>query len=228
MLQRWRVDDGHKVSEPVRTETGNIYVLALSPDRRWLAFGFDRGALCVVWDAQTRQKVLDIYSHTRHVMSVDVSPASTKFATGAYDRLAFIWSLATGDRLLGPLRHSAEVTAVRFSPDGDRLATATTQFITIYNSDNGHLVLVIPCSFHRHSATPLVWSADGCQLFTASNGEVKRFGTSSGALLSKWSTIGGPGVTSIVLSSNSRFAVVIAQWALSFWDHYREANWYCY
>ncbi|KAF8554957.1 WD40 repeat-like protein [Imleria badia] len=192
----------------------------MSPDRRWLVLGlYGHHPNATVWDTQTHQKVHDIHGHS-HLDSVDISADSTKFATASADYTASIWSMTTGKRLVGPLQHECYVMAVRFSPTGDRMATATgggNYHIRIFDSENGHQLLSIPCRFISETALPLAWSADGRQLFAASYNEVKRFDTSSGSLLSKWSVPGGPR-SSIILSRNLKFATIIAHESLSFWD----------
>ncbi|KAF8552461.1 hypothetical protein OG21DRAFT_1511487 [Imleria badia] len=224
MLRRWRVDDGHEAGEPVQTEGREIWAASLSPDHRWLVFGLNQKPNVRVLDAQTHQKVLDIDGDKYSVLSVDISPDSTKFATGSTDNLASIWSITTGERLVGPLQHECFVVAVRFSPTGDCIATATgvsggqSYYIRIFDSESGHQLLFIPCRFFSQISTPLVWSADGHQLFAASFNEVKRFDTSTGGLLSTWSVPGGGSRTSIVLSHNQKFAAIIAYGSLSFWD----------
>ena len=229
MLRRWRVDDGREAGEPIRVEGAEIFAAALSPDLKWLVCGLrplkwrDGNVYVRVWDAKTHEKVLDITGHNDTVYSVDVSPDSTKFATGSADQLAFIWNMTTGDKLVGPLEHEGYVVAVRFSPNGDRIATATAEnpdakSIRIYDSENGQLLLDIPFTFKRCISSWLAWSADGLQLFAASrNSQVKCFDTSSGSLLSTWSVPGG-GPASVILSRNQKFAVVVACKSLSLWD----------
>ncbi|KAF8554956.1 hypothetical protein OG21DRAFT_1508243 [Imleria badia] len=232
MLRRWRVDDGHEAGEPIEAEGAKIYAAAVSPDGRWLVCGLKRSnsgdgrANVRVWDAQTHEKVLDIRGHTNAVFSVDISPDSTKFATGggSADKQAFIWHMTTGERLVGPLQHDGGVVAVRFSPNGDCIATATAgdkdspKSIRIYNSKHGQQLLDIPCRFYLGTSSAFAWSANGRQLFAASYSEVKRFDTSSGSLLSKWSVPGGGYTASIALSRNQNFSAVAAYDSLSFWD----------
>ncbi|KAF8554959.1 hypothetical protein OG21DRAFT_967167 [Imleria badia] len=218
VIRRWQVDDGHEVGEPIGIEGREIWAISLSPDRRSLVIGLSGHPFVRVLDAQSYQKVLDIAAgHTDTIVSVNISPDSTKFAAGGDDCVVFIWSMTTGERLLGPLQHDAKVVAVLFSPNGDRIATACTS-IRIFNSDNGQQLLEIPCSFYSDIASPLAWSVDGRQLFAASYLEVRRFNTSSGSLLGKWHVSGGTGTTSILLSRNQRFAAVVAQCLISFWD----------
>ncbi|KAG6377288.1 WD40-repeat-containing domain protein [Boletus reticuloceps] len=229
MLRRWRVEDGQEVGEPIRMEGAEICAPALSPDCKWLVCGLRRlgssdGRTRVrVWDAQTHEKVLDIHGHTNTVFSVDISPDSTKFATGGLDKQAFIHCITTGENLVGPLKHGGTVVAVRFSPDGDRLATATgdktdTTSVRIYDSDDGQQLLNIPCWFWTCVSSPLAWSADGHQLFAATSGEVKCFDTSSGTLLNKWAAPGARWATSIIIAHNQKFAAAAASTSLFFWD----------
>ncbi|KAF8555425.1 hypothetical protein OG21DRAFT_1602885 [Imleria badia] len=226
ILRRWRVDDGHEVGEPIRIEAGQVIASALSPDLRWLVCGLwlpnpnalSEGKTCArVYDAQTHKQVLDIKAHMGSVFSVDISHDSTKFTTSGGDHLAFIWCMTTGQRLVGPLRHDGWVMLVRFSPTGDRIATVSKS-IRIYNSGNGQQLLDIPFPVHIQESISLAWLADGRQLFAASYSEVKRFDTSSGSLLCKWSVPGGGARASVVLSRNRKFAIVTASRSLSFWD----------
>ncbi|KAH0826771.1 hypothetical protein J3R83DRAFT_5181 [Lanmaoa asiatica] len=76
MLWRWRVDDGF---EAKRFEPKGWKSVLLRSRR--------------IKDGRTptkKIKVLDIQGHTNLVFSIDISPDSTKFATGASDKLTFI------------------------------------------------------------------------------------------------------------------------------------------
>ena len=235
MLRRWRVDDGQEVGEPIRVEAAKVFAAAVSPDGKWLVAGLrrlnlDDGKTDVrVWDARTHEKVLDIKGHTNTVFAVDVSPDSTRLATGSVDKTTCIWNITTGERLVGPLQHEDRVVAVRFSPNGDRTATATAaenhenektaKSIRIYDSNNGQQLVLFDFPFRvARSMTSLAWTSDGRQLFAASYSQVEHFDTSSGSLLKKWSVPGGGWLGSVVLSRNQKFAVVVASKSLSFWD----------
>ncbi|KAF8546256.1 WD40 repeat-like protein, partial [Imleria badia] len=93
VIRRWRVDDGHEVGDPIQTQGAYAMAAAMSPDRRWLVFGLYQHPHVRVWDAQSRQKVLDIGGHTSSVDSVHISPDSTKLATGSRDKQVYIWSM---------------------------------------------------------------------------------------------------------------------------------------
>ena len=201
VIRQWRVDDGQEVGEPIRIEGGEVLAAAVSPDGKWLVCGLrllgsrDGKTNVRVWDTQTHAKVLDIKGHTNSVFAVDVSPDSTKLATGSTDKTANIWNITTGKRLVGPLQHDGRgVVAVRFSPNGDRIATATAaekekdektaESIRIYDSDNGQQLVLFDIPFMISCMmTSLAWTSDGRQLFAASYSRVKQFDTSSGSLL---------------------------------------------
>ena len=231
VIRRWRVDDGQEVGEPIRAEGAEVFTAAMSPDGKWLVCGLRRLSSNVkVWNAHTHEEVLDIKGHTDSVFAVDVSPDSTKLATGSLDKTAYIWNITTGERLVGPLQHDGRgVVAVRFSPNGDRIATATAaednkdektaKSIRIYDSDNGQQLVLFDIPFMvALIPTLLAWTSDGRQLFAASYSQVKQFDTSSGSLLKGWPVSGGGWLGSVVLSRDQKFAVVTANKSLSFWD----------
>ena len=235
VIRRWRVDDGQEVGEPIQVEGAEVYAASVSPDGKWLVCGLSRlnlndGKTDVrVWDARTHAKVLDIKGHTNTVYAVDVSPDSTKLATGSFDKTACIWNITTGERLVGPLKHEDCVVAVRFSPNGDRVATATTaknsvdekaaKSIRIYDSADGQQLVLFDMPFMlARMMTSLAWTSDGRQLFAASYNRVKHFDTSSGSLLKEWPVPGGRWPSSVVLSRNQKFAIVVASRLLSIWD----------
>ncbi|KAI6030214.1 hypothetical protein EDC04DRAFT_2898602 [Pisolithus marmoratus] len=98
--------------------------LVVSQDGRWIVAGEYRGrGKVTVWNAATRDKVLEITDHARAVVGVDISSDCTKIASA--DKINVrIYSTTSGIRLLPPLPHD-HVVGVKFSPDGSRLATAS-------------------------------------------------------------------------------------------------------
>ena len=142
MIRQWCIEDGKQVREAIKG-SDCVRALALSRDRKWIVSGESK--LASVWNRNTWEKVIRVREHTLEVEAVDISPDSTKFATGARDKKVFIWDISTGERLVGPLQHSDSVVGVKFSPDGDQLATATWNYeaLRIYNAHTGQLIRTI-------------------------------------------------------------------------------------
>ena len=78
----------------------NMFAIAVSRDQRWIVCGAEGAS---VWDGEMGEKVIDV-EDTNRVWAVDVSPDSTRFATGT-DEDARIWGITSGERLVGPLKH---------------------------------------------------------------------------------------------------------------------------
>ena len=218
MIRQWSVEDGREIGPPFRMNS-DIWALALSNDRNWIISG-EANAVATVWSRKTRQSALTVNAHLDKVYTVDVSPDSTKFATGSRDFRAFIWDLATGRRLVGPLHHDYWVVSVRFSPDGNRIATTTSLHtsIRVYNVHNAECLADI--SVLSSARNTIAWSRDSQFIFALSSDALSRIHIDSGALRSKWTV---PGETlsmtgSVALSSNGGFIASYVGSSLTLWD----------
>ena len=124
-IRRWRVEDGTEAGTPM--DAGDLVCnFAVSRDGKWIVSEVWQSVQ--VWNADDGKKVTEFRGHHGSIYAVDVSPDSTKFASGSYDDTACVWSLPTGQRLLGPWKHDDAVFAVKFSPNGRFIATATSLF----------------------------------------------------------------------------------------------------
>ena len=130
-----------------------------------------------VWDGEMCEKVVNVEG-SDIVWAVDISPDSTRFATGTGRKDASIWSISTGERVVGPLKHDMEI---RFSPTGERVATACVgSSVPLFDTSN-KLITLKP----RWRGT-LAWSSDGQQIFVASNdNKIKSFDVSTGSQLAE-------------------------------------------
>ena len=217
MIRQWRVEDRTEVENQRLKASSRVEALSLSSDHNWIVSGENKVA--TVWNRKTRQSVLSVNEHSDLVLSVHVSPDSTKFATGSSDKSAFIWDISTGRRLFGPLQHGDWVVAVRFSPDGDCIATAVwTQELRIYDAHTGQLLRTITVALY--SSITIAWSSDSHRIFTLSVNALKHIYVDTGTILSEW-TIPGQSkdsFLSIALPSNGRFIASFLGRSLSFWD----------
>ena len=128
-IRRWRVENGMRVGMLMNAES-DVYSIAMSRDGKWIVSG-TLGSV-QVWNAETRKRVTNFKGHSSwSVYAVDVSPDSTRIASGSFDKTVCVWLLSTGQRLLGPWKHDDSVFAVKFSHDGRFIATATWHSILI-------------------------------------------------------------------------------------------------
>ena len=215
-IRRWRLVDGQEVGKQTGRE---LRAISVSRDHKWIVCGTRFGAS--VWNGEMRAKVIDVEG-TNLVYAVDVSPDSTRFATGtgAGDNSASIWSITTGTRLVGPLKHDDVIAGVQFFPDGERIATACPRkSIRIFDSHTGDNLVTINTNVSG-SLQPLAWSSDGQQIFvTSEDKKIRTFNSSTGSQLAESQILedGDRGITSIALATNGRFIAAYAVSERSIW-----------
>ena len=215
-IRRWRVEDGMKV---VGTPMAGSYGcnIAVSRDGKWIVGGAETRTSVQVWNAENGKEVIEFKAHSDPVQAVDVSPDSTRIASGSEGGTACVWSLSTGKRLLGPWEHDDDVFAVKFSPDGRFIATATETVVRIYVSRDGNLVVDVPLRATYSINHSLAWSGNSKHLFVISSGEIFCLDASTGATLSQWS-IHGDKDSCIALASDGAFIAASSGSSVSFWD----------
>ena len=214
---RWRLSDGQEVGK----QTGmKLRAISVSRDSKWIVCGTREGGASV-WDAEMHEKVIDVEG-ARTVYAVDVSPDSTRFATGTGldDNKVSIWGTATGKRLVGPLQHDDWVVGTRFSPNGEHIATFCRPggLVRIFDSHNGDdLINIKTNASFSQPITPLAWSKDGQQIFTTSDDHrIKSFTVSTGSQLAQSSILDND--YSISLAGNGKFIATVASNCISFLD----------
>ena len=213
-IRRWHLPDGQEVGK----QTGmNLNAISVSRDGKWVVCGTTKGAS--VWDAELDEEVIDVEGGNR-VYAIDVSPDSTRFATGTVSEDASIWDIASGERLVGPLKYGGHaVTGVRFSPSGEHIAASCLGgLVRIHDSRNGSQLIDIDTTTRRELAvTPLVWSNDAQRIFTASqDNRIKCFAISTGSQLAASPILNGS--DSISLADNNKFIATVTSDAISFLD----------
>ena len=218
VIRRWRLIDGKEVGKQTGVE---LRAISVSRDHKWIVCGTYNGAS--VWDGEMHKKVIDVEG-TNLVWAVDVSPESTRFATGTgggHDN-ASIWSITTGKRLVGPLKHDNWIAGVRFSPDGQHFATACVgKSIRIFNSHNGDNLVTIKTDIPSRVPPPLAWSSDGEQIFaTSEDKKIRTFNTSTGSQLAESQMLhdGDNGVSSITPATSGNFIATYAERSIWFLD----------
>ena len=91
----WRVKDGERMAAMAARD---VCCLAVSKDGRWIAAGTP--GECIVWDAQTLEKVFTHREDLADILGVDFSPDSTRLVAASMNRTAAVWDVATHRRIL--------------------------------------------------------------------------------------------------------------------------------
>ncbi|KAG8219259.1 hypothetical protein J3R82DRAFT_98 [Butyriboletus roseoflavus] len=196
--------------------------MSVSRDQKWIVCGADEGVN--MWDGEMRwQKVIDV-EHDNDVWAVDVSPDSTRLATGTANGNASIWSITSGERLVGPLEHDDYINGLQFSPTGKHIATASLggNSIRIFDSHTGDKLITINTDIPNwFAAAPLAWSSDAQKIFAASHGnKIKAFDVSTGSQLAESQILhdGNNNVPSIALAPNGKFITSFAKQSITLLD----------
>ena len=213
-IQRLRLADGQEVGKQMGIRS---FAIAVSRDHRWIVAGMGKGGASV-WDAELREKVIDV-EDTNTVWAVDVSPDSTRFATGTEED-ASIWSISSGERLVGPLKHGGFVRGIRFSPSGEHIASMEKKSIRIFDSRTGdELTTITTAAPSLVVNTPLAWSNDGRQIFAISNDtKIRAFQVSTGSQLTESQILNGGDAKSIALATSGKFIATCAGSTIYFLD----------
>ncbi len=171
--------------ESVRSFTfhpGCVYAVAFSPDGRLVASGDHKGFL-KIWSRETGDERCSIRAHALPIRGLGFSPDGRRIVSAGEDDFVRVWSVPSGLSASAPAPHQAR-SAV-FSPNGGRILTAGSDFIHVWDSSSGALML-------RFEAPGLTWpvgagfSPDGLRIVSVhENGEtVKEWDAKDGRLLS--------------------------------------------
>jgi WD40 repeat protein/serine/threonine protein kinase/formylglycine-generating enzyme required for sulfatase activity len=101
--------------------------LRFSPDGRYLVSNKSQQSLdntIPIWDAATGKETARTQGATDLILSIAVSPDSSRIAAGSRDRSIRIWDSETGELLRRCDGNSESVTALEFSPGGSQIASA--------------------------------------------------------------------------------------------------------
>ncbi|KAI9458227.1 hypothetical protein HD554DRAFT_2177419 [Boletus coccyginus] len=231
-VRRWRVEDGSddasEVGKLVHSER-EMSAAVVSKDGKWIILAGNGGRRVTVMDATTHERVVEsIDAHEEKITALDVSPDSSKIASGSRDGTVIVWCLETGQRTAGPLKQGRSVLSVRFSPTGDRLASAGSDFsihVWSIRSDKIRSTTCVPTD----PACSLAWSNDGHHLFTGCyRGSILCFDISSSTpAITKWA--GHPhsdSVSTLCLSNNGKFIISASslESSVKIWDVHTQSE----
>ena len=146
-----------------------VFSVAWSPDGKRIASGWQDNT-ARVWDAITRNNVLQYTRHSGFVKTVAWSPDSTRIASGGLDHTVKVWNASTGQNVLTYQGHSNRVNTVAWSPDGQHIASGSyDNTVQVWDAATGGKAFKFRYVGHTNRVEVLAWSHDGTRI--ASGGD---------------------------------------------------------
>ncbi|KAF8127258.1 hypothetical protein EV363DRAFT_1346345 [Boletus edulis] len=194
--------------------TGSAYrCLAVSEDNKRIAAGTQTGDV-FVWDAKTYEQVFkDSLEDAFTINGLDFSLDSTQIVSASDNRTAIVWDVANGKQVQ-ILRHDARVLAAKYSPRGDQIATATWNFVRVWDSSDGRSLVEIKVHVDPWYGTGL-WFND--HLFVVSMNKIKQFDVSTGSAVAEWLAPGSNYYSCIALPKHGEVIAYSTNNTLTTW-----------
>jgi len=124
------------------------YVLAFSPDARWIAVAQQRSPVIELWRVDQKQPVRELVAHTGAVRALAFSPDSQLLATAGVDQIIRLWSVSSATLKATRLGHTDEIASLSFFPDGNSLASAARDAtVRIWSANENTSEMPAPVSY---------------------------------------------------------------------------------
>ncbi|KAF8119884.1 hypothetical protein EV363DRAFT_1440067 [Boletus edulis] len=204
-VQVWRVQDGKKMAT---MQANRVWCVAVSKDGRWIAAGTLYGVVFLL-DVKTYKQVWEYKKDSDVVIALDFSPDSTRLIC-LLSGTATILDVATGKQVQTLTWHRC--VAAKYSPDGTRIATATRQSVQVWDSGDGQLLFDISLGYTKS----LLWFEN--HLCVISGTQIKRFETSTGTEVSRWTVPWDGSSSCIVLPRHGEFIAYSSGNTVTCWD----------
>jgi WD40 repeat protein len=105
--------------------TGQVFVMAWSPDSKLLASGAMDDRIVRLWNASDGRPARTLNGHSDSIRAVAFSPDGKLLASGSLDRTVRLWDAASGNSVWVGSEHTDFISAIAFTPDGKTLASSS-------------------------------------------------------------------------------------------------------
>ena len=211
----WRLEDRKQIA---RMAVKSVLCVAVSKDGKWIAAGTFWGKV-YVWDINTYEEVFksEGVNVVDSINGVNFSPDSTQLVIASENRTATVWDIAARKTALRSLHHEKGVIVAKYSPEGGRIATATHEFVRVYDSNDGRLLVYTKrMGVSPFYNTGLVWFDN--YLFVVSDKKIKEIETSTGTEVSEWPVDDSGPYSCIAIPHHRRFIAYSSKRTITFWD----------
>jgi WD40 repeat protein len=169
-IRLWDIATHQALDQPLTGHTGDVNIVAFSPDGKTLASGSGDGTI-ILWDVAARQP-LDppLTGHKKAVMSVAFSPDGKTLASSSLDKTIILWDVTTRQPLDQPLTAQTGIAySVAFSSDGKTLALGNSEgTVILWDIATRQPLVGQHLTGHTGEVRSVVFSPDGQTLASGS------------------------------------------------------------
>lgn len=140
---------GGALTSILKSHSGAVVTLAISPDGRWLVSGSEDWTLRL-WDLRVNRVVSTFEGHTGIVHTVAFTPDGKSLLSGSEDRLLCLWDITSAQLQWTFKGHTLAVQGVAFSDDGKRASSVSEDgTVRIWDLDNRQSKRVFKGPYHQ-------------------------------------------------------------------------------
>jgi WD40 repeat protein len=158
-----------RTGEPLITLINERWVLsaAFSPDGERIVTASEDDNTARIWDAKTREQLLQPLQHPDHVNFASFSPDGGRIVTACSDKIARVWDARTGQLLKELSGHDGRLRGAAFSPDGGRIVTASEDGTArVWDAETRKVIAVL--KGHHKTVWSAAFSPNGARVITGS------------------------------------------------------------